>query len=219
MLNQLAGGPDVGAGGDADQQAVIAAQLSCGFDGVFVGDFDDIVHHFHIEDIGDESVADALDLVQAGFVSKKGGDVFGFDGDEFDVRFMFLEEFTHTLEASPAADTGDEAIDVPVHLSPDFRAGLFVVYPWVVGVLELLGDEDSGIFGGHLADFVDGPGEAFRVGGEDQLRAQSANQFFSFFTHTFGHDDTDGVPLESPDEGHADARIAGGGFDDDRVGL
>ena len=40
--------------GDADQQAVVASQLARGFDGVFVGDLDDLIDQGDVEHGGDK---------------------------------------------------------------------------------------------------------------------------------------------------------------------
>ena len=81
-LGQLPGGPDVGPGGDAHQQAEVAAELPGRLDGVFVGHLDHLVDQRHVEHGGDEAVADALDLVQARLVAQQGGDVLRLDGHD-----------------------------------------------------------------------------------------------------------------------------------------
>ena len=48
---------------------------------------------------------------------------------------------------------------------------------------------------------------------------QGANDLLAFFAHALGHDNAHLIALEPADQGHANARVAAGGFDDDRAGT
>jgi len=89
----------------------------------------------------------------------------------------------------------------------------------VIGVFELLGYKHAGVFGLHLFDLFNGSGNIFVGGCENQVGAEGFDEFFAFDAHVFRHDNADLVSHQSAYEGNADAGIAGGGFDDDRIGL
>jgi hypothetical protein len=218
-LAQLARGPHVGARRDADQQPQVAAQLPCGFDGVVVGHLDHLVDQRHIEYGGDEAVADALDLMQPGLVAQQGGHILRLDGHQVHVGFMLAEKLAHALQRAAAAHTGHETIDFAADLPPDLVGRVFVVAARVVGVFELLRHEDARIGRGHLGHPPDGAGDAFPIGREDQFRSERADDLLAFLAHALGHDDLHLVALQAADQRDADARVATGRFDDDRVGF
>jgi hypothetical protein len=87
-------------------------------DRVLVGHLDYLVHQLDIEHGGDESVPDALNLVQAGFVAKQGGHIPGFNRHDADARFVFAEEAADALQGAAAAQAGHESRHVAVHLAP-----------------------------------------------------------------------------------------------------
>ena len=216
---ELSGGPEVGAGGDTDEEAMIAAELACGFDGVFVGDFDDFVDEIDIEDGGDEAIANALDLVEAWFVAQEGGGVFGFDGDDTDVGVLLFEVGADALEGAARTDAGDKAVYIALDLPVEFGAGLLEVDSRVVGVFELLADEEVRVFVLHLAGAFDGAVDGFVGWGENESGAESGDEFFAFEGHIFGHDDGDGEAAESANEGKADAGVSGGRFEEGHRGF
>ena len=187
---------------------MIAAQLPGGFDGVFIGDLNNLVHERHVQDRRDESVADTLNLVQAGLVSQKSRYILGFDGDDLDVRLVFLQETPDALECAAAAYPGHETGHVARHLPPEFVSGFFVMNPGVIRVLELLRHEDTGVLRLELPHPFHRAVEAFLGRGENELCPQRLDELLPFFAHVFGHDDMDLVPLEAPHKGDPDARVA-----------
>ena len=55
--------------------------------------------------------------------------------------------------------------------------------------------------------------------GEHQLSAVGGHEQAALHAHGVGHDDDGAVAPGGGDHGQANARVAGGGFDDDRAGL
>jgi hypothetical protein len=62
---QLVRGPEICAGGDADQKTRVTSGFPGGFNGVLVGHFYHFIHEFDVQHGGDETVADPLALMQA----------------------------------------------------------------------------------------------------------------------------------------------------------
>ena len=89
----------------------------------------------------------------------------------------------------------------------------------VGGVDELAGDEAVGDLLCQLIGFGNGPLHALGPLGEHQLRAVGLHQLAALHAHGLGHDDDDAVAPGGGDSGQADARVAGGGLDDDGAGL
>jgi hypothetical protein len=92
------------------------------------------------------------------------------------------------------------------------------MHAWIVWILELLRHEHARVSGLHLPHARHRPGDAFLGRGEHQVGAQAADQLFALLAHVFRHDDADLITLEPSDQRDADAGVAGGGFDDDRIG-
>ena len=176
---------------------------------------DHVVHHRHVEDRRNEPVADALYLVQPRLMAEQGRYVLRLDGHDLHVRAALLEELAHPLERPSAADPGDEGGDVAGHLPPELDGRLLVVAARVVGVLELLGDVDPRIGGGHLRDVFHGPGDSLLIRRQDELCPEGPDELLALLAHALGHDDADVVALEPAHQRHADARVAGRGLDDD----
>ena len=143
--------------------AQVAAQLPGRCDGVFVRHFDHLVDQRNIEHGRDESVADSLNLMQPRLVAQQGGDVLRLDRHDAHVRLVLLQERAHALQRTAAAHARHKAVDPAVHLLPQFAGRVVVVAPWIVGVLELLRNEDSRVGRRHLADSIHGPADALLV--------------------------------------------------------
>jgi len=69
---------------------MIPPQLPRGFNGGFVGDFDDLINHLDVEHRGNEAIADALNLMQSGFVSQQGRDIFRLHRHDLHSRFVLF---------------------------------------------------------------------------------------------------------------------------------
>jgi len=91
-------------------------------DGVVVRDLDHLVHERDVEHLGDEPVADALDLVQARLVPEQGSHVGGLDGHDADLRAVLLEEAPDALDRPAAPDARHEDVELPAGLAPQLGA-------------------------------------------------------------------------------------------------
>jgi hypothetical protein len=217
-LGHLSGAPNVGPRGDSHQQPKVSAQFPGRGDGVFVRHFDHFVHQGFVQYIGNEPVADALNLVKTGFMSQKGGHVFRFHRGDSDAWPVLFQEFPDTLQGAAASHPGHEAVDVAVYLLPQLTGGFFVVYPGVIGIFKLLQYHHIGFRCRHLPHPLNGPFDILFRRGQYQVSAQRTDQLFSFFAHVFRHDDADPVSFEPTHQRNADARVSGSGFRDDGIG-
>src|SRR5438094_462302 len=64
-IGHLIGGAESGARGDAAQDALLLGRTAGPFEGVVVADANHVVNVFHVQVVGDEAAADALDLMWA----------------------------------------------------------------------------------------------------------------------------------------------------------
>ena len=87
---QLPGCPDVGPRANAHQQAVFLAQPPGGGNRIVVGNLHHLVHQGKIENGRHKTIADALNLMQAGFMTQNGGDVLGLNRYHADFWVLFF---------------------------------------------------------------------------------------------------------------------------------
>jgi len=152
-------------------------------------------------------------------VSEQGRDVLGLDGGNADVLLVLAKELADALERASAADARHETRDVARHLVPQLTGRLLVMGTRVVRVLELLRHEDARVLVGHFAGVADGALDALVVRGQHQVGPERLDEFLALLAHPLGHDDANLVAFEAADEGHADARVPGGGLEEDGVGV
>ena len=89
----------------------------------------------------------------------------------------------------------------------------------VGGVAELVGNKAAGQLPGQLLGLVHRPLHALGPGGEDQFRPVGGQHGPALGAHGVGHGEDHPVAPGGRHTGQTDARIAGGGLDDDPAGL
>ena len=122
-------------------------------------------------------------------------------------------------DGAAGAHRGHKHVHLTVRIRPDLRAGGAVVGLRVGGVAELVGDEAAGQLPGQLLGLVHRPLHALGPGGEDQLRPVGGQHGPALGAHGVGHGEDHPVAPGGRHTGQTDARIAGGGLDDDPAGL
>ena len=88
----------------------------------------------------------------------------------------------------------------------------------VCGVLELLRNEIAAVALGHGPGLGDCTAHAFGAGGEDQFGTIGPQQQPAFAAHRLGHHEGTLVAARRAHHGEADAGIARGRLEDDRIG-
>ena len=89
----------------------------------------------------------------------------------------------------------------------------------VGGIAELIGDEAARQLPGQLLGLVHRPLHALGTGSEDQLRPVGGQHGPALGAHGVGHGEDHPVAAGGRHAGQTDARVAGGGLDDDAAGL
>src|ERR1700728_260963 len=110
----LEGGVDCGSRRDAYEQTFFEGQATGHGDGIVVGNPNDFVNEFGVENFGDEAGADSLDFVRSGLASGENGTVSRLDGDDFEGRFFGLDVFADAGEGATGANAGDEDVSLAV---------------------------------------------------------------------------------------------------------
>src|SRR5579872_884881 len=80
------------SGADADKKAFFERQAARHGHGFVVGDLNNFIDELGIEDAGDETCADALNLVGTGFAAAEHGTVGGLHGDSLEAGLAGLDE-------------------------------------------------------------------------------------------------------------------------------
>ena len=137
-----------------------------------VGDLDDFVDELGVEDAGDESRAEALNLVRAGLAAGEHRAVRRLHGDGLELGLARLDVAGDAGDGAAGADAGDEDVDLAVGVFPDFRAGGAEVNGGVGGVVELLEDLAVGRLRQDLLGLGDGALHAVGAGREHELGAR-----------------------------------------------
>ena len=132
---------DRSAGGDADQDALLLAhKLACG-KCVLIRDGYYLIVNFGIEHVGNESCANALNLMAARNSGRKDGRGGRLYGDYLDVGVLALEILAYASDCSARADAGYEDIDLTVGILVYFRTRGLKMRLGVCGIDELSGDK------------------------------------------------------------------------------
>ena len=145
---------------------------------------------------------------------------------DLDPLVALLERHGDAGERAAGSDRADEAVDAPLGLLPDFRAGGLVMAAAVGDVVELVGPDCAARLG-FRKHFSESPGISHvvvRVGvGRrrhfDQLGADHPQHVLLFLRLGVGDDDDAAESERRGDHADADAGVAGRAFDDDPAGL
>lgn len=237
-----------GAGAAADQQALLGDQPARELERLAVLGLVPLVDDLAVEHIGDEVVADALDLVALVHVLLverlgQGEDAaVGVCGDDLDILVVLLEAAGDAGDGAAGAGAGDDGGDGAVGLVPDLLGGAELVGERVVEVAVLV--EDVGV--GDL--LLEAAGDAdVRLGavpgglgrGADDGGAEGLEDGDFLGGHLLGEGDDGLVALDRADERQADTtgekcvsfekseggqccanvRVAAGGLDEGVAGL
>ena len=111
------------AGGDADQHALLVADLLAGGKGVLVGDGDDLIVDLGVQHVGHKAGTDALNLVRARSALAQHGGGSRLNGHDLDVGVLALQVLADTGDGAAGTDAGHEDVDLAVGVLPDLRAG------------------------------------------------------------------------------------------------
>ena len=140
-----------GCGGDADEQAVIAAQILRHGVGALGRHLDVLVGELGVVDLRDDGRGHVLQAFEA--VEGR----VGLHGDALDLRVQLLQAAGGAHEGAGGAEAGDEVRDLAFGLLPDLVGGGAVVGAPVFVVGVLVGVEVAvGLGGDQLARFADG---------------------------------------------------------------
>ena len=181
---------------------------------------------------GDARLADALGDRGALALENAAG-VIGVERRAIGVGQRDLDPFVALFqrhgdagERAAGADRADEAVDAPLGLLPDLRAGGFVMAAAVGDVVELVGPDRAARFRfrKHFSESPRIPDVVVRVGvgrrGHfDQLGPDHPQHVFLFLRLGVGDDDHAAESERRGDHADADAGVAGRAFDDDPSGL
>ncbi len=112
-------------------------------------------------------------------------------------------------------------MDWAICLGKDFQACLGTVDRRVGRILKLLGNKDTGVFPGHaqggLQAFFNAGADIPGVMDKDYLGAILVDELAALFAHGIWHNNFGLVAADSPYQRQANALVAAGGFDDNRV--
>ena len=200
--------------------------------GFFIRNLERIVDGRALKVCGDAALTDALgDRGAFGFqfASLDPGIDRGthrVGGGDADVRIARLQRHGDTCQRAAGADGAGEAVHLALRLLPDFGARGFLMRAAVGHIVELVGPDGAAGFGfGKLLGKARGNLHIVvrvlvRHGGHfDQLRAQKTQRILLLLALCLGNDDHGAEAERVRHQREADARIAGGAFDDHAAGL
>ena len=140
-LAHLERGPHRRAARAAHQEALLPDQLARDPEGVAVVGLDPLVDQAAVEHVGDEVVADALDLVALDLAGAGQDRALGIDADDAHAGRDLLEVPGHAGDGAAGAGGHDHGVEPAAALPPDLLAGAaLAVGLGVGGVLVLVED-------------------------------------------------------------------------------
>ena len=204
------------AGRDADEQSFFQRKPARHGDRFVVGDSDDFVDVVAAQNAGNESGADALNLVRRWLSAGKHGTVGRLDGDRFERWLLRLDVLADASDGSAGADSGNQNVNAPVSVVPNLGAGGFEMNLGIRRIVELLQHVAVGIAGENFFRLENRARHATRAGREHDLRAEGEQQHATLQAHGVGHDQNQLVALHRGDERQSDSGVAAGRFDQHR---
>src|SRR5208282_2174479 len=209
----------VGAGRDADQQALVAREAAREQRRILVADGDYFIVDLGVEIARHEARADSLDLVETGLAARQHLRVLRLNGDD---QYFFVEMLAQVVTGArnraAGADAGDKSVDAR-ELLEQLGPGASIMDVGIGGVAELLRHEVAGIFAAQLLRLGDRAMHPARVRRQHQLRAVRDQQRAPLFAHRVGHRENQLVAFHRGDQREADTGVAGGRLDNSIAGL
>ena len=170
-------GPDVGAGRNTRQDALLKRQPPGGANSVLIAYGDNLIHDLQVEVLGYEAGPGALNLVRSRFEGLLPGlgnhrRVLGFHGNGLEGLPAGLDHFAHPGKGAAGADCRNEDVGLAVGIVPDFLGGGFAVDFGIGRILELLRNPGIGYLLVKLLGSPNGALHSFGPGCKHQLGAE-----------------------------------------------
>ncbi len=175
------------------------------------------VDEIHIDEIGDEAIADALNAVIAGVAAAHDRRFGRLHGHDPDVGKALSQRGADSHQGAPGTDARDERIDRLraglAQLLAHFRSGGRLVAERVVRVGELIGHVKAREVL-VLVALGDRQLESPLARGEPQLGAESSHELLALLAHVLRHVDDHRVTELPRHHRHGDAGVPGRRLDD-----
>ena len=204
-------------GGDTDRDPFLLCQKFCSCKGIFINDREDLVIHFRVQNIRDETGADTLDLMCTGFPFREDRGAGRFHCNNFHRRILFFQIFTCSGHCAAGPDAGDEDIDFSVCVFPDLRACGGFVDRRVSRIDELSRDKAVGDLCCQFIRFGDGTFHAFGPVCQHDLGPVSLQNIAAFYAHGLRHGQDNAVSFGCGDRCQTNPGVAGSRFNDHRT--
>ena len=171
----------------------------------------------------DDAVADAHLQVRADRAARQDGCVFRLDRPDLELGVLRLEHLADAADRATRAEARAETVDRAADLFEDLGGGVVAVHSGVCRVVELAGNEDSRVVFSHFVRnslaFRDAVADIARIVYQNDFRAVVLHQLAALLGNRVRHDDLDRVALDRAAQRKADALVAAGRLDDDRVRM
>ena len=178
---------------------------------VFVLHLHALVDNLHVQHIGNEPRANALNLVRTGLAAGKHCRSGGLNGNDFNnLPFRLLEVAGNAGNCPARTDARDKNVDFPIQVVPDLWAGRSVVNLGVGRILKLLGHKVLGVFLKECFCLPDGSRHSLLAGGEHHERPKGLQYLPAFHAHGLGHGQNQFVSPGRGDKSQSYPRVTGG---------
>ncbi len=148
--------------------------------------------------------------MRAGVAAGKHRAVGGFNRNDLHLRLAGFQNLTGAGDRAARADAGNENVDRPVGIVPDFFCRRLAVNIRIGGVFELLRYDGVGQRRSQFLRLGDCALHALRAFGQHQFGTEQGEHFAAFDRHGFRHGQDQLVALGGGSKGERDAGIAGG---------
>lgn len=146
------------ATGDTRDNALFCGSATGEGDGLITGNQQDPVNDGLVEVIRDKARAPALDLVRSLVTFSNDGGLGGLGTEDLDLGILLLEVLASARDGATGTDTGDDGVDLALGIVPDLLTSAIMMDRRISGVIELAGQDGTGVFSTISAALLLAPG-------------------------------------------------------------
>src|SRR5208337_100116 len=168
-----------------------------------------------VEDARHKAGADPLNLMRSRLSARQDRRFFRFHGNHFEAWLARLQHLPNASDRAARPDTGNDYVDRPLRVVPDFLGRGPPVNLRIGRVLELLRNHSVRRLRNEFLSSGNGPFHPERRRSEHKLRAEQRQHLAALDRHGFGHHEDQAVAMRGRHKSERNARIARGRLDED----
>ena len=188
-------------------------QLLSHFKRLFIGHRNCFIDNCGIQIAGDKSSSNSLDFVRSGRSTANHRAVLGFDRNDFEIRVPLFDDLAYSRDGSSGSDAGNNGINIPVGIAPDFLGGCVTVDLGVGRIIELAGAKAIFSLGKNLFGLGNGSPHSAGPWGKNDFSSETSKKNATLDRHRFRHRQDAFVSFRTGNEGEGNPGVSRGCLD------